>query len=295
MANAASRKSITGRIVAIVVVALVVIAAIAGVSIANAVRNGGKAPIIVKVATNSDSYDDVWDAVNQTLEGENANIRVELVKMNGSQINAATDKKEVDLNAFQHRAYFDDQVAKNGYGLQTYADTVIAPLNVYSNKIKSLDELRDGDAIAVPNNPTNLGRALKVLEAGGVLKTNPDKGYLPTVADITDNPKHIQIKEVDSALLPKLLPDVAAGIINAGIAVDAGISPTKDSIYSVPVIAGDELNKPWVNLIVGRKGEENNEVYRKVVAAYGSAEVKKVMQEKYSEECVYAYRNLLQQ
>ena len=290
----AKSKSIKGRIIAIVAIAVVAVLAIAGVGVANAVKNGGKAPTIVRVGVDGDSTNDLWDTVNQVLAAQNANIKVETVKMDGSQINGATDKKDLDLNAFQHRAYLDDQIAQNGYNLEVFAETFVSPLNVYSNKIKSLDELKDGATIAVPANPTNLGRALQVLQAGGVLKTDPSKGYLPTVTDITDNPKHIQIKQVDAYQIPKLLPDVDAGIINSGVAVDAGISPTHDSIYSVPVVPGDEYNKPWANLIVGRKGEGNNEVYRKIVEAYGSPEVKKVMQEKHSEECVYAYRNLLQ-
>ena len=293
MAKASSKKSITGRLIAIGVVVAAVVAGAIGVSVANAVRAGGQTPTIVKVATDSDSYDDIWDAVNQTLAAENANIEVQLVKMDGSQINGATVKKEVDLNAFQHRAYLDDQIKESGYKLQVFANTLIQPLNVYSDKIKSLDDLKDGDTIAVPNNPTNLGRALKVLEAGGVLKTNPDKGYLPTVEDITENPKNIQIKEVASTQIPKLLPDVTAGIINANTAVDAGLNPRDDSIFSVPVNPNDIYNKPWINLIAGRTGEQSNPVYRKVVEAYGSEAVKKVIDEKHTADSIYTYENLL--
>ena len=277
MSQQAAKKSVKARIIAIVVVVVAVLAVIIGSVVANKVHAGeeGKTTI-VKVGVDSDSFNDIWDAVNQKLSDEKAGVRVELVKMDGSQINAATDKKELDLNAFQHRAYLADQVKQEGYKLQTYATTLIQPLNVYSNHIKKLDELKDGDTIAVPNNPTNLGRALKVLEAGGVLKTDPAKGYLPTVADITENPKNIKIKEVDAYQIPKLLPDVAAGITNANIAVD-------DDIY----------NKPWVNIIVGRTGEQNNPAYRKVVEAYASDGVKKVFEEKHKADSIYLYANLL--
>lgn len=294
MSQQAAKKSVKARIIAIVIVAVAVLAVIIGSVVANKVHAGeeGKTTI-VKVGVDSDSFNDIWDAVNQKLSDEKAGVRVELVKMDGSQINAATDKKELDLNAFQHRAYLADQVKQEGYKLQTYATTLIQPLNVYSNHIKKLDELKDGDTIAVPNNPTNLGRALKVLEAGGVLKTDPAKGYLPTVADITENPKDIKIKEVDAYQIPKLLPDVAAGITNANIAVDAGLGPQSDSIFSVPVNPDDIYNKPWVNIIVGRAGEQNNPAYRKVVEAYASDGVKKVFEEKHKADSIYLYANLL--
>ena len=289
----AKSKSIKGRIIAIVAIAVVAVLAIAGVGVANAVKNGGKAPTIVRVGVDGDSTNDLWDTVNQVLAAQNANIKVETVKMDGSQINGATDKKDLDLNAFQHRAYLDDQVKQEGYNLEVYANTLIQPLNVYPGKVKDLKDLKDGDSIVVPNNPTNLGRALKVLESAGVLKTDPAKGYLPTVNDITENPKNIKIVQVDYAQVPRVLPDNAAGIMNANVAVDAGLSPKDDSIYSVEVNPDDIYNKPWINLIVGRKGEQSNPTYRKVVEAYGSDRVKKVIDEKHSADSIYLYKNLL--
>lgn len=295
MANAKNKsKSVKQRIIAIIVVAVVIAAAVIGYVVTQNRKAAATASdTVVKIGVDSNSYDDIWQAVNQVLAKEKAGVKVKLVVMDGSQINGATDKKELDLNAFQHRAYLDDQVKQEGYNLEVYANTLIQPLNVYSDHIKSLDELKDGDSIAVPNNPTNLGRALKVLESAGVLKTDPSKGYLPNVNDIIENPKHIKIVPVDYAQVARVLPDNAAGIINSNNALDAGLDPQKDAIYHVKVNPDDIYNKPWVNLIVGRKGEQKNEAYRKVVEAYGSDEVKKVIDEKHKSDSIYLYKNLL--
>lgn len=294
MAGTEKKQSIKGRIV-IIAVALVAVVALVVVYLVRTsiAASAEKGTTIVKIGVDSDSYDDIWDAVNTTLTEENAKIKVQLVKMDGTTINDASVKKEVDLNAFQHRAYLDDQIDQHGYKLSVFANTIIQPMNVYSDKIKSLDELKSGDTVAVPNNATNLGRALKVLESAGVITTDPAKGYLPTVSDITKNPKNIKIVEVDAYQIPRVLPDNTAGILNANVAVDAGLNPAKDSIYSVKINSEDVYNKPWTNIIVGRKGDENNSVYRKVVAAYSSTTVKKVIEKNHSKDMVYVYKNLL--
>ena len=288
------KKSIRRRLI-IIAVALVAVVALVVVYFvqANIAASAEKGTTIVKIGVDSDSDDDIWDAVNTTLAKENAKIKVKLVKMDGTTINDATVKKEVDLNAFQHRAYLNDQIDQHGYKLDVFANTIIQPMNVYSDKIKSLDELKSGDTVAVPDNATNLGRALKVLESAGVITTDPAKGYLPTVSDITKNPKHIKIVQVDAYQIPRVLPDNTAGILNANVAVDAGLNPAKDSIYSVKINSEDVYNKPWTNIIVGRKGDESNPVYRKVVEAYGSTAVKKVIEKSHSKDMVYVYKNLL--
>ena len=171
-----------------------------------------------------------WQPVIEKLAEEN--IDLELVKFADYPLpNRALNDGEIDLNSFQHIAYFEDDCKNNGYDLSIIGETIIAPLGLYSNKIKDVSEIKDGDIIAIPNDATNGGRALKLLESAGLIKVDPEAGYTPTKKDITENPLNLDIKEVEAANTASLLPDVAAAVINGGHAVDNGLNPEKDSIF----------------------------------------------------------------
>ena len=144
---------------------------------------------------------------------------------------------------------------------------------------KAIVTVKDGDTIAIPSDATNGGRALKVLESAGVIKVNPDAGYTPTLSDITENPKNIKFTEVEAANTPSLLPDVAAAVINGGHAVDNGLNPENDSIFLEKVQEGTD--NPYVNVIVARSEDKDNENYKKIVKAYQSDDVKKVIEDVY--------------
>ena len=208
-----------------------------------------------------------WTPVINRLADEG--VTLELVKFSDyTQPNQALADGEIDLNAFQHYAYLNNEIADKGLDLTVIGETIIAPLGVYSDKISSLDELKDGDSIAIPSDATNGGRALKLLEAGGVITVDPAAGYTPEVGDITDNPKNINFIEVEAAGTAALLPDVAAAVINGGHAVDNGFNPTEDSIFLESVEEGSD--NPYINIIACRTEDVNNEVYQKVLAAYQS-------------------------
>ena len=172
-----------------------------------------------------------------------------------------------------------NDIKDNGYKIEAIGDTIVAPLGVYSKKIADLSELKEGDTIAIPSDATNGGRALKVLESAGVIKVNPDAGYTPTLSDITENPKNIKFTEVEAANTPSLLPDVAAAVINGGHAVDNGLNPENDSIFLEKVQEGTD--NPYVNVIVARSEDKDNENYKKIVKAYQSDDVKKVIEDVY--------------
>lgn len=219
-----------------------------------------------------------WEPVIKNLAEEG--ITLELVTFaDYTQPNQALADKEIDLNAFQHYAYLDQDIKDRGLDLSVIGDTVIAPLGIYSNKIKSLDELNDGDSIAIPSDATNGGRSLKVLETAGVIKVDEAAGYTPTLSDITENPKNIEFIEVEAAQTPRLLDDVAAAFINGGHAVDAGFYPSSDAIYLEKVTEGSD--NPYINIIVARTEDKDNETYKKVVDAYRSEEVAKVIEDVY--------------
>ena len=239
---------------------------------------GGTERINVKVGIVGDLVEP-WEEVDRLLEDEG--IDIEIVKFSDYPVvNQALADGSLDLNAFQHYAYFESDAGAKGLDLTPIGNTIIGPLSVYSQKIKSLDELKEGDIIAIPNDPTNGGRALKVLETAGVIKVDPEAGYSPTVTDITENPLDIEFKEVDSGMLVSLLPDVAAAVINSNHAFDNGLDPLRDSIYAQPVDDAGADN-PYTNIIVARTEDKDNEVYKRIVEAYQTDEVAKVLLDTY--------------
>ncbi len=237
---------------------------------------------VVKVGVVGE-YNQQWDTVNELLKEEK--IKVELVKFSDyAAPNRALADGEIDLNAFQHKAFLENDVEQKGYQIEAIGDTVIAPLSIYNNKekIQSVDDIKDGDVILIPSDLTNGGRALKLLEAAGLIECDPEKEYIPTKADITKYHVKIEVKEAESATLAKLLPDCTAALINGGNAFTAGLDPQVDSIYTEDV--NPETNQAverLVNVIVARSEEKDNEIYKKVVEAYQTDEVKKTVEEVY--------------
>ena len=229
------------------------------------------------------AYNAQWDTVNELLKKDD--IEVKLVKYSDyATPNRALNDGDIDLNAFQHKAFLKNDIERNGYKIESIGDTLITPLCVFNNKdkIKSMDEIKDGDIIAIPSDLTNGGRALKVLESAGLIKVNPDKGYTPTKADITEYVKKIELREVESGILARILPDVSAALINGGNAFTAHLDPSKDSIYQENL--DPKVNKAaaqLVNVIVARSEDKDNPVYKKVVDAYHTDAVADTLIEAY--------------
>ena len=187
---------------------------------------------VVKVGVVGE-YNTQWDTVNELLADDN--IQVELVKFTDyAAPNRAVNDGEIDLNAFQHKAFLANDIKQSGYEIEAIGDTIIAPLSIYNNKdkISSIEDIKDGDIIAIPSDLTNGGRALKLLEKAGIIECDPAKGFVPTKADITKYNVQVEILEAESATLANLLPDCAAAIINGGNAFTAGLNPLTDSIFT---------------------------------------------------------------
>lgn len=207
-----------------------------------------------------------WDTINEILEADN--IRVELVEFSEYKLpNEALNAGEIDMNAFQHKAYLNNEIEALGYDIAVLGDTIIAPLSLYSDKITDISELKDGDKIAVPSDPTNEGRCFKILESAGVLTVDPEAGYTPELKDITDNPLNLEFVEVEAANTASLLPDVAAAFVNGAHAVDNGLK-LEDAVYTEKVESGSD--NPYINVLVVRTEDLNNETYLKILAAYQS-------------------------
>lgn len=181
--------------------------------------------------------------------------------------NAALDEGAVDVNAFQHKPYLDQQVADRGYKFAVAGNTLVYPIAGYSSKIKSLDELKEGDQIAVPSDPTNLGRALILLEKQGLLTLKENVGLQATVLDIVSSDKNLKIIELEAAQLPRSLDDVSLAIINTTYASSINLSPEKDGLFV------ENKESPYVNLIVAREDNVQSENVQNFVKSYQTEEV----------------------
>ncbi|MBE6993314.1 MAG: MetQ/NlpA family ABC transporter substrate-binding protein [Ruminococcaceae bacterium] len=232
-------------------------------------------PTVIKLGVVGES-NEAWQVAKKTLADQN--IDLQIVSFSDYTLpNQALSDGEIDLNAFQHYAYLRNDCEKNGYDLTVIGETVIAPLGLFSQKISDISELKEGDKIAIPSDVTNGGRSLKVLEGAGVIEVDPAAGYTPFVTDITSNPLNIEFIEVEASLTAGLLPDVTAAMINSGHAVDNGLIPSQDAVYLEPVAEG--ADNPYINVIVARTEDKDNEAFKKVVAAYQTDEVIKVIEE----------------
>lgn len=219
----------------------------------------------VSIGVASEFEAETWEVVVEAAAEEG--IEIELVLFTDYvQPNIALNDGSIDLNAFQHVAFLQDWNEANDGELVPLGFTYVAPLRVYSDSIDSLDELQDGDTIAIPNDPTNGGRALLALEQAGVIEVDDAAGVLPTVKDITVNDLNLQFEELEAAQLPGALPDVAAAVINNTFALDAGLS-IDDAIFS----DGDDiesLRAEYKNVVAARGDQVDNELYKHIVELY---------------------------
>lgn len=245
-------------------------------------------PVTVKIGTTSDEPR-VWKAVQSELDAENANIKIETINLTGGEPNKALAEGEVDLNAFQHYAYFNKNKAELKLDLTAIGDTLIVPLNLFSKKHKSLEELPNGAQIAIPDDPTNQGRALNVLKNAGLIKLNEKAGNNALIKDVTENPKKIKFVEITGAQLPRSLEDVDAAIINCGYAVDSGLDPVKDPIYKDDIDFKNPEQQPFINIIAARTADKDNPTYLKIVEAYHTQKVADAIAEVYSNAAVPAF------
>ena len=237
-----------------------------------------KDSITVKIGHVGESDRIIWKPVQEKLAEEG--IIVELVSFADYTIpNQALNDGDVDLNAFQHHAYFYNEVDTKGYDLDIMGVTFISAMNIYSQKISNVGEVKRGDKVAIPNDPSNEGRALKVLQAAGLIKLKDNAPDNPEVSDIAENPLNIEIVRVDAGSIYSLMPDVACAVINCNYALDFGLNPGEDFIFQDNPRIYD--NNMYVNLIAVRTKDKDNEIYKKIVDAYHSPEVEKIFAEEF--------------
>ena len=236
-------------------------------------------PVPVKLGVVGSIYEDLWAPAQEALKEEG--VELEIVQFSDYVTpNHALANGEIDLNAFQHRIYLQSEIDNYGYEIQNIGNTFIIPLNLYSQKISSVEELKDGDTVAIPDDLTNGGRALKVLEAAGLIQLKESAGFNPTVDDIETYNVGIQIEELKANVIPSTLADVTAAVVNGNYALDFGLK-TEEAIYKDTVLDVEEY---W-NLIAARTADledvDKVAVYEKVVKAFQSPETERVFNETY--------------
>ncbi|GIO39386.1 TonB-dependent receptor [Paenibacillus antibioticophila] len=191
------------------------------------------------------------------------------------QPNVQVYEKQLDANYFQHQPYLDDQNAQNGFDLVPVVGVHVEPFGAYSKTLTSVDELKDGARVAIPNDATNGGRALLLLEKQGLIKLDEAAGIAATKKDITENPKNLTFIEVEAAILPRQLEEVDLALINTNYALEAGLNPTTDALFI------EDKDSPYTNLLVSRPDNKDSEAIQKLAKALTSEEVRTFINDTY--------------
>ncbi|MGW5639826.1 MetQ/NlpA family ABC transporter substrate-binding protein [Streptomyces sp. NPDC003832] len=198
--------------------------------------------------------------------------------------NTATEDGSVDANYFQNQPYLDDFNKKNGTHIVPSVTVHLEPLGLYSSKVKSADDLKSGATVAVPNDSVNEARALKLLDANGIITLKDGVGNEATPADIVENPKKLEFKELEAAQTPRSLSDVDAAVINGNYAIEADLKPAEDAL----VLESADDN-PYGNFLAVKEGNENDPRVKKLEKLLTSPEVKKFIEDKYAGSVIASF------
>jgi D-methionine transport system substrate-binding protein len=236
----------------------------------------------IKVGVTAGPHAQILEAVKPIAAKDGLDIQI--IEFTDYVIpNQALAGGDLDANSFQHQPYLDNQVQARGFDLVSVGKTVVYPIGINSKKDKSLDELQPGAKVAIPNDPTNGGRVLLLLQAKGLIKLKDGGTLKASPIDIVENPKKLEIVELDAAQLPRSLDDVTVAAINTNFALEAGIDPVKDSS------AREAADSPYANVIAVRKADKDKPWVAKLVKAYNSPEVKEFILTKFKNAVVPAF------
>jgi D-methionine transport system substrate-binding protein len=269
------KKIIALALTAVLILSLGLLAGCSGNSSSSSNTGTDNTDVVtVKLGLSDDTSKIIWDPIVEEFKEKGVNIEY-VVFSDYTQPNAALANGEIDLNAFQHYNYLNNEKDTFGYEIDAIGDTLITALNLYSTKISSVDELQDGDKIALPNDSINERRALTVLQAAGLIKFD-DTGDSVTKSSITENPKNLEFVEVDASQTASLLPDVAAALVNGGYSRDAGLKKS-DVIFADDINAYDpDVIHGYINVIAARTEDKDNELYQEIVKAYQTERTKQI-------------------
>lgn len=240
-------------------------------AVAATLAGGALAQDKVKIGVTAGPHAQIFEQVKKVAERDG--LKIQVVEFSDYvQPNAALAAGDLDANSYQHKPYLDQQVKDRGYKLVSVAYTVNFPIGIYSKKVKSLKDLKEGARFGIPNDPTNGGRVLLVLQDQGLIKLKPGAGLKATPLDVVENPKKLKFVELDAAQLPRALDDLDASAVNTNYAIPAGLHPGKDAI------AKESAKSPYVNIIAIREQDKDKPWVAKLVKAYHSEEVRKFIQ-----------------
>ncbi|WP_265500317.1 MetQ/NlpA family ABC transporter substrate-binding protein [Paracoccus beibuensis] len=228
----------------------------------------------ITVGVSPGEHGEIMEEVAKVAEPMGLNI--EIVEFSDYVVpNQALADGDLDANSFQHRPYLENQMKDRGFDLVEVGTTITTPMGIYSDKIEDMANLPEGAQVAIPNDPTNGGRALLLLQDLGLITLAEGTGLVPSPLDVSENPKNLNFTELDAAQLPRALADADIAIINTNYALASGLSPKADAI------AMEKADSPYVNIIVVQQGRQEEPWVKTLVEAYQSPEVKAFIDRKY--------------
>ena len=234
------------------------------------------------VAATPIPHAEILELVKPTLAKEGVDLEIK-VFTDYVQPNTQVAEKRLDANYFQTLPYLENFNKGKGTNLVTVIGVHVEPIGGYSKKIKNISELKDGATVAIPNEGSNSGRALLLLQKNGLITLKDPSNALSTPKDIASNPKHLKFKELESALLPRVLDQVDLDVINTNYALEAGLNPAKDALII------EDAKSPYVNFLVARPDNKDSDAVQKLDKALNSPEVKAFIEKKYNGAVVPAF------
>jgi len=261
---------------------LLLITTLLGGLVLNGCQSKESSETVLKIGASPVPHAQILEKIKPSLEAQG--IKLEIVEFTDYVTpNLALSDEQIDANFFQHLPYLEGFSAERNLELVSLGQIHVEPLGLYSDTLNSVDELKKGSVVAIPNDATNGGRALILLESNGLIKLSEEAGLEATEADIVENPKGLVFEPLEAAQLPRVLSDVDVAIINGNFAIEAGLVPTKDALLL------ESADSPYANIVAVRKGEENNKTFKSLLEALQSEEVKEFIENEFGGGVVPAF------
>lgn len=239
----------------------------------------------LKVGTISGPETQLMEVAKKVAK-DNYGLNVKIIEFTDYiEPNTALSDGSIDANMFQHLPYLDQQMKDRHYKFTVIGKTFVYPMGIYSQKIKNIDQIPENALVAIPNDPSNEGRALLLLQKANLIHLSETAGLYATPANIIDNPKRLNFKELDAAQLARSLPDVSISVINSNYAIPAGLSPSKDAIFQ------ESNDSPYANIIVVREDQENDPRIKQLLTAIQSKEVLEAAKQIFNNQAVPAWQH----